>query len=98
MATIYFVLSLSDLDAPRLNASLQQTVKENSSLYVTCSSEVSPAATYRWMSASGKTISNSKVLSFAVVSRLDAGVYYCNATNIAGSKVSGNLNLDVQCK
>ena len=86
-----------DLDIPKLNVSSQQTIKENSSFAISCASVGSPSATYQW-SKSGAIVSNSAVLSFAMVNRVDIGTYSCNATNAFGSKVSSNLNLDVQCK
>ena len=87
---------LLDLDIPKLNTSSQQTIKENSSFAISCASVGSPSATYQW-SKSGAIVSNSAVLSFPMVNRVDIGAYSCNATNAFGSKVSMNLNLNVQC-
>ena len=63
---------------------------------ISCASVGSPSATYQW-SKSGAIVSNSAVLSFPMVKRVDIGTYSCKATNAFGSKVSMNLNLNVQC-
>ena len=87
-----------DLDVPQLNISSNQTLNENSSFAISCSSAASPAASYRWISNSGKTVSNTAVLSFAMIKRENAGLYHCNATNDVGYQVSTNHNLVVNCK
>ena len=88
---------LLDLDIPKLNASSQQTIKEDSSFAISCASVGSPSAIYEWISESGERASTSAILSFASVKRAHIGYYFCRATNAFGSKVSVHFNLNVQC-
>eukprot|EP00794_Sanderia_malayensis_P008073 gene8073-8937_t len=88
--TVHFI------DRPTFNVSSSQVTRvENSPLYVKCSSTLSPAASFQWLSSSGDVVSNTNMLVFASISRTDAGVYTCNATNVVGSQTA-SINVTVQ--
>ena len=72
---------------------------EGRTVNVSCSSDSLPVADIRWINASNtKVIANSKIFVFSPVSRNDAGSYYCNATNAAGTSRSEAISLAVYCK
>ena len=72
---------------------------EGRTVNISCSSDSLPVADISWISASNaKFITNSKILVFSSVSRNDAGSYYCNATNVAGTSRSEAISLAVYCK
>ena len=83
------------------------TVLNGSSVTLTCVLHEggSPAATIKWMfsdiviSTSSKytVTDNSTQLNINIVNTSDAGIYYCQATNLAGSSTAAII-LDVQSK
>ena len=86
------------IDAPVYNTSSRIALKESYRLVVSCNAAADPLAKYQWLTHSGRVLSNSEILSIEAVSRGDSGVYFCTAANVAGTKRSANLTLDVQCE
>ena len=73
-------------------------VVEGTTVNISCSSDSQPVADIKWINASNAIITNSKFLAFNPVSRNNAGSYYCNATNVAGTLQSEATLLVVYCK
>lgn len=71
---------------------------EGKTVNISCSSDSQPVADIKWINASNAIITNSKFLAFNPVSRNNAGSYYCNATNVAGTLQSEATLLVVYCK
>eukprot|EP00112_Aurelia_sp_Birch-Aquarium-sp1_P018253 Seg4331.2 transcript_id=Seg4331.2/GoldUCD/mRNA.D3Y31 product=Hemicentin-1 protein_id=Seg4331.2/GoldUCD/D3Y31 len=80
----------------------QVTLNESSTLRIECVSSSIPAADFTWLKYdnSGSTVEiiKSNVLSISSVNRSDAGIYFCNTSNIIGWLVSENVSVSVQCK
>ena len=104
MYAIHTIVSFDK--APNITAPTPNiTVLNGSSVTLTCVLQEggSPAATIKWM-FSGNAIStnskytiadNSTQLNIDIVNTSDAGIYYCQATNIAGSSTAA-ITLQVQ--
>ena len=99
MQSLNFVIS--DIRQPTVQPS-QVTLNESSLLSIECSSNSIPAADFTWLrydsSGSPKEIARSNLLSISSVNRTDAGIYFCNTSNIIGSLISENVSVSVQCK
>ena len=73
-------------------------MNETAPLYVHCSVASYPAAQYRWIASSGKVVSSSAVLAFDSITRSNATAYQCAVSNAAGTKITKNIVISVQCK
>ncbi|RUS73642.1 hypothetical protein EGW08_018597 [Elysia chlorotica] len=60
--------------------------QEGAELTLTCTAQCSPHCGYRWYKA-GRTISSTPIVHIPAVSRDDAGLYACQADNLAGSSI-----------
>ncbi len=92
-------VSITDIDAALLNVTSAVIPRlELSPLRVECSAVSSPMASFQWFVSGGSKVSDASVLEYTSIRRSDAGVYYCMASNAAGSRKSTNITIDVQCK
>ncbi|XP_034543302.1 B-cell receptor CD22-like [Notolabrus celidotus] len=71
-------------------------IVEGRSVYLVCSGDANPAASYTWYKETGKR--RSKVLPsyFLSIKSSDSGKYYCEAENKLGNKTSRRVIIDVE--
>ena len=75
-------------------------MEEGSTKTLICKTSSVPRPTYCWLKDGVYVSENSTTLQFRIqsLSRSDAGVYRCEATNELGSVLSAVANLQVACK
>ena len=65
--------------------------------YISCTASCRPQCTFMW---TGPNVPDGTTndLYLQNITRNQKGTFYCTATNEVGSKVSSNVEVDVQCK
>ncbi|CAK6975714.1 B-cell receptor CD22-like, partial [Scomber scombrus] len=95
------IFSPSDAHSmPSVSVSPSGEIIEGSSVTLTCSSDVNPAAKYTWykknVNPDLQPLSKEPQLVFSSIQSSDSGEYYCTAENQLGKKTSEYIFIDVK--
>ena len=87
---------------PSVSVSPSGEIIEDSSVTLTCNSDVNPAARYTWykktVNPDLQPLSKEPQLVFSSIQSSDSGEYYCTAENELGKKTSEYIFIDVKCE
>ncbi|XP_033985824.1 B-cell receptor CD22-like [Trematomus bernacchii] len=82
---------------PSVSVSPSAEIEEGSSVTLTCSSNVNPAANYTWYKKNVLIYSSEEhQIVFSSINSSDSGQYFCSAENELGRRTSENIFIDVK--